>query len=343
MLKLNKFNLLKNLNNMAINKLPSDIVIAVTYLCNSKCRMCNIWKTEKLSVLALEEYKKLPKTIKEVNLTGGEPFLRPDLVELIKLLVELNPKVRIIISTNGFATELIKQRIMEILPIKPDIIVGISLDGIGEIHDQVRGIPGGFQKVMATIKILKELGVKDLHLAFTAGDYNINELPKVYQLSRQLGMEFTIAAIHNAESYFNTVDNKITEINEFKKEFKGLIKAELKTWDFKRWLRAYFAYALIKFLATGKRLLPDYSGIDNVFIDPLGNVYPATISGYLLGNLKDFKDFSELYMSEKAQQVLVLEEIEQNWIICTARSAMKRHAFAVIFWILKNKISGVNL
>lgn len=128
-----------------------------------------------------------------------------------------------------------------------------------------------------------------------------------------------------------------------KKEFKGIIEAELKTWNFKRWLRAYFVYALIKFIETGKRLLPDYSGIDNVFIDPMGNVYPATISGHLMGNLKDFKDFSELYSSEKAQEVLKLEGIEQNWIICTARSAMKRHALTVISWIIKNKFLGVNL
>jgi MoaA/NifB/PqqE/SkfB family radical SAM enzyme len=59
---------------MAEKKLPNDFVIAVTYQCNSRCRMCNIWKMEKTPELALANYEKLPDQIEEVNLSGGEPF-----------------------------------------------------------------------------------------------------------------------------------------------------------------------------------------------------------------------------------------------------------------------------
>ncbi len=328
---------------MKFKKLPNDIVIAVTYKCNSKCRMCNIWKLDPMPVLDLAEYRKLPNNLKYINISGGEPFLREDLVELIRILAEKNPKTEIIISTNGFATELIKQKIEAILAIKRDIGVGISLDGIGSIHDQIRGIPGGYEKVMATIKVLQELGVKNLRLAFTAGDYNIDQLDKVYNLSKELKVEFTLAAIHNSENYFNTVANKIEKIEYFKKEFEKLIKAELKTWQPKKWLRAYFAYALFKFIETGKRLLPNYSGTDNIFIDPQGNIYPADVSAHFMGNLKDFASFRELYNSERAQKAIALEKKNQNWMICTARSAMKKHAFEIVFWIMKNKIFGVNL
>ncbi|MCX6740487.1 MAG: radical SAM protein [Candidatus Parcubacteria bacterium] len=326
-----------------MSKLPRDLVLAVTYNCNSKCRMCNIWKSEPLPVLALSEYEKLPASFKDINISGGEPFLRPDLVDLIKLLVAKNPQARIVISSNGFATELIKAKMQEILKIKPEIGIGISVDGIGEIHDQIRGIPGGFQKVLATIKELKALGVKNIRLAYTAGDYNIDQLYKVYQLSQELGTEFTLAAIHNAENYFNTTDNKITKLEEFRQEFGLLIKEELNTWNVKRWLRAYFAYALYKFLATGKRLLPNYSGQDNIFIDPLGNVYPADVSGHIMGNLKEFNNFSDLYYSKVSQEAISLEKINQNWMMCTARYAMERHAPRVIGWIIKAKIFGVNL
>lgn len=323
--------------------MPNDFVLAITYSCNSRCRMCNIWRKESLPLLESEEYKKLPGEIKEVNLTGGEPFLRPDLIEIIKILISKNPQMRIIISTNGFATDLIKNKMEEILKIKPDIGVGISLDGIGEIHDQIRGIPGGYEKVIKTISVLKQLGVRDLRLAFTAGDYNINELSKVYKLSKELGAEFSLAAIHNSENYFNIIDNKITKKEEFKREFEKLINQELKTVDPKHWLRAYFAYALLVFIKTGKRLLPNYSGRDNVFIDPLGDVYPADVSGHLMGNLKDFESFKKLYDSKKAQEAVLLEKENQNWMICTARSAMKRHPFRVLAWIIKSKIFGFKL
>jgi len=328
---------------MAKIKMPNDLVLAITYNCNSKCRMCNIWKTEQMPILDLAEYKKLPDSLHEVNITGGEPFLSPNLIEIIKIIIAKNPQVRIIISSNGFATELIKAKMQEILKIKPDIGIGISLDGIGEVHDQIRGVPGGFQKVLNTIKALKLLGIENIRLAFTAGDYNIDQLGKIYKLSGELGLEFTLAAVHNAENYFNTVDNQISKIENFRREFKQLISAELKSWNFKRWLRAYFAFALFKFIETGKRLLPNYSGLDNIFIDPLGNVYPADVSGHLMGNLKDFTSFQELYASSQAQQAIRLEKTNQNWMICTVRSAMKKHPWAILAWLIKNKIKGVNL
>lgn len=324
-------------------KLPKDLVLAVTYNCNSRCRMCNIWKSEPLPLLALSEYKKLPDSFRDINISGGEPFLRADLVELIKILTAKNSKTRIIISSNGFATELILKKMREIMKIKPEIGIGISVDGIGEIHDQIRGIPGGFKMVLATIKGLKELGVKNMRLAYTAGDYNIDQLNKVYDLSRELGVEFTMAAVHNAENYFNIAENKITKLDLFRQEFKKLISNELKGWDLKRWLRAYFAYALFRFVATGKRILPNYSGQDNIFIDPLGNVYPSDVSGHVMGNLKDFNNFSDLYFSKVSQEAISLEKINQNWMMCTARYAMQKHAPAVIAWIIKNKLFGVSL
>ena len=323
--------------------MPNDLVLAITYNCNSKCRMCNIWKMEQMPILDLAEYEKLPDSLHEVNITGGEPFLSQNLIEIIKILIAKNPRMRIIISTNGFATELIKAKMQEILRIKPDVGLGISLDGLGEVHDQIRGIPGGFQKVLNTVKALKLLGVKNMRLAFTAGDYNIDQLNKVYKFAGELGLEFTLAAVHNAENYFNTVDNQISKIENFRREFKQLISAEFKSWNFKRWMRAYFAFALFKFIETQKRLLPNYSGLDNMFIDPMGNVYPADVSGHIMGNLQKFTSFQELYASTLAQQAISLEKTNQNWMICTARSAMKKHPWAILAWLIKNKITGVNI
>src|SRR4030042_2994035 len=103
MLKLNYKHNYNKIAAMANLKLPRDLVLAVTYNCNSRCRMCNIWKSEPLPLLALSEYEKLPDSIKDINLSGGEPFLRQDLVQLVELLISKNPAVRIIISSNGFA------------------------------------------------------------------------------------------------------------------------------------------------------------------------------------------------------------------------------------------------
>src|SRR3989338_8860698 len=111
---------------------PKDAVIAITYICNSRCIMCNIWQIKDLPQLAVEEYLKLPASLRDINISGCEPFLRPDMVQAIRNIVKACPKARLIISTNGFSTDLIVSRMKEILKIKPDVGVSVSIDGVGD-------------------------------------------------------------------------------------------------------------------------------------------------------------------------------------------------------------------
>jgi len=261
-----------------------DAVLAVTYKCNARCIMCNIWQQPPQKELKPEDYRKLPKTLKDINISGGEPFLREDLFDVIENILKVNPKVRIIISTNGLAPDLIKRQMEKIIKIKPDIGVAVSLDGIGKKHEEVRRVPQAYEKVLRTIEILKKLKVKHLKIAFTAGDYNIDHLMKVYYLSKELGTEFTLAAVHQATHYFAT-DIKIKSLDKFKKQFQSLIKEELKTKSPKRWVRAYFTFGLYKLLKDKTRILPNYSGLASFFMDPQGNVYPSDVSDFKMGNI----------------------------------------------------------
>lgn len=317
-----------------------DAVLAVTYLCNSRCIMCNIWQIKDLPTLKAEEYLKLPASLRDINISGGEPFLRPDLPQIIANIVKACPKANIIISSNGFATDLIISKMKEILKIKPDIGVSISIDGVGEKHYEVRRIPQGFEKDMETLRQLKAIGVRQdkLRIGFTAGDYNIDHLSKVYDLARQLGIEMTLAAVHNSENYFQITTNKIDKYAKFDQEIWYVIKEELKTFNPKRWLRAYFAFALLHFVKTKKRALPSYCGTNSLYMDPDGWVFPADISTRRMGNLKDNKSMTDLFMTEQAQKVLQGTDPD-NWMICTARVAIKKHKFEVGAWILKNKLA----
>jgi Fe-coproporphyrin III synthase len=304
-----------------------DIVIAVTYRCNSRCRMCNIWQTKDFSgEMALADFANLPVNLKNINLSGGEPFLRMDLPEIAAAIKKRCPKARITISSNGFATEIILAKMKEIIKFDPEITVAISLDGVGKAHEEIRGIEGGFEKTMATLRGLKALGVKNLRLAFTVGDYNIAELKKVYELSKTEGVEMTLAAVHSSENFFKKA-NEIKSAEAVAAELGWLLKKEISSWSLKRWLRAYFIYGLIVFVRTGERVLPDYSGVLNCFIDPQGNIYPCDISLSQIGNLKE--GFALRRIGVKA--------CSHSWMICTAREAMRRHWFKVGMWIFKNK------
>lgn len=316
-----------------------DAVIAVTYICNSRCTMCNIWQIKDLPIIKPEDMKKLPKSLKDINISGGEPFMRPDLVDMIRAIVEHLPDASIVISSNGFSTALILKRMEEILKIKPDIGVAISLDGMEQKHDEVRRIPQGFQKCLDTIQGLKDLGMTNLRIGFTAGDYNIDELPKVYKLSRELGIEMTLAAVHNSENFFMIDNNKISAADTFKKNFRWLIMEELKTFNPKRWARAYFAYGLLYRVLNNKRVLPSESGKYSFYLDPDGKVFPSTTSNHVMGNIRDVENFDEIMESEVSKQVVAdPDKFDNSWMICTARTAIIHHPVQSVFGLAKHII-----
>jgi len=312
-----------------------DIVLAITYQCNSRCSFCNIWQSNEKFSCQSHDYINLPRNIRNVNISGGEPFLRDDLPEVIRAIKHQCPKANIIISTNGFMPSRIKEQIQKIIKFKRDIGIAISLDGFGKAHEELRGFPGGFSLVLETIRLLKELGLKDIKIAFTLGNKNINQLKRVYTLSKELNVEFSLAAYHNSPHYFKKEDNKIISIESFKKEINWLIKQELKSFSPKKWARAYFAFGLFKFLKNKKRILPDYSGIDSLFIDPFGNIYPSDIWDLKMGNLKEIKDWSNF--SKKTKEIIISKKRPNSWMICTTRQAIKRHYIKVILWILNKK------
>ncbi|MDD5043041.1 MAG: radical SAM protein [Patescibacteria group bacterium] len=320
-------------------KLPIDAVIAVTYKCNSRCTMCNIWQLKDTPEVPREYFRRLPKSLRYVNISGGEPFLRQDLAETIKIIKETCPAAKLIISSNGFATPLIIEKMREILKIDPPIGVAISIDGVGEMHDKIRGIPGGFEKSMATVKELQKLGLTNLRLAFTVSRGNISHLSKVYDLANELGVEFTLALAQSSEFFFGgkeILDNPPTE--ELTKQFGYLIKSELKKNNPKRWARAYFAQGLLNFALTGKQPLPSRAGMDYFFLDPYGDIYPSVVHNSVMGNIKE-EEFDKIWFSEKADKIrrLLTERSQEAWMICTARTAIRKSPWKLAGWVLKNK------
>jgi MoaA/NifB/PqqE/SkfB family radical SAM enzyme len=302
--------------------------------------MCDIWKLKDTAELALEYFKKLPPTLCDINVSGGEPFLRQDIVGLVRILHETCPKAKIVISTNGYLTDLIKEKMREILKYVPTAGVGISIDGIGEMHDKIRGIPGGFNLATKTVKVLREeLEMDNLRLAFTISKQNILHMSKVYDLSRELGVQFTLALAQSSEFFFGgkQIEEGPSEA-ELKEQFDYVIRREIKSWQPKRWARAYFAESLYNFAKTGKQALPSRAGVDFFFLDPFGKVYPSVVHNAVMGNLHE-KNFEEIWNSAEAEEARrkVRESKQDVWMICTARTAIKNHPFRVGYWILKSK------
>ncbi len=316
---------------------PVDAVIAVTYRCDSRCNMCNIWKLPPTREMKPEDYRMLPGSLRDVNITGGEPFLRDDIVDLVRIIYDHCGHPRIVISTNGFQRRRIMHAAPELMKIGRKVGIGVSIDGIGEVHDDIRGVKGGFKKVVETLKQLKTIGYKNVRVAFTAQRKNLEHLGALYDLSRQFGYEFTMSVAQNSEFYFSTEENQAVEPSGLEKELKYVMREELLSFSPKRWLRAYFYTGVLRFNVMGERIIGCRAGRDSFFIDPGGNIYPCLTLNRTMGNIYE-QAFRDIWEGEQADKVRRTVDAcsESCWMICTARTSILRNPFRPLGWIVRN-------
>ncbi len=326
---------------IATTKQPIDAVLAITYGCNAKCEMCDIWKLSPADEMKPEDYLRLPKGLKYINISGGEPFLRTDIVDIVRNVKKACPKANIIISSNGFLTDRIEKSMREILKIDPKVGIAISIDGIGEKHGQVRGVPGAYEKALATVGRLKDMGMgkRQIRIAFTLSDMNTEHFSRVYDLSEELDVQFTCALAQTSPMYFGGKENKICSREESEKQFDHVINKMLKAKSLKSYLRAYFVYGLKYFALNGKSLLKARPAEDIFFMDPQGNIYPSVMHSERAGNITE-KGFDKIWSSEETAGLRekIVHDKKDYWMVCAARTAMRRNWPAVMKWIIKNKL-----
>ena len=310
--------------------------VIVTYRCNARCNMCNRYKkpSQPEEEISLETIKKLPPMY-FTNITGGEPFIRTDLKEIVR---ELRKKSdRIVISTNGFFTD----RIVELCREFPDIGIRISIEGLEETNNQIRGLEDGFNRGYSTLKKLVEMGMKDVGFGMTVQDLNAKDLVALYDLSNEMNMEFATASLHNS-FYFVEAKNIIHDRPMVAKEFERLINELLKSKSPKKWFRAYFNHGLINYIYGQKRLLPCDMAFDTFFIDPYGDVMPCngTKDKEVMDNLNECESWDELWQSPKAQAVRSkVRCCDRNcWMIGSVSPAMHKYIWVPAFWVLRHKL-----
>jgi len=331
---------------MSINKikLPTSAVIAVTYRCNSRCQMCNIWQTPTGYELKPTEYLKLPAELGDINITGGEPFLRNDLLEIIdNIFTKCNPR-KLVISSNGYLSERIIAVGQEIL--KKDyhsrVTIALSLDGIGDTHDKIRGVPGAFDLVLASIKGLQTIGFKNIGLGFTFLAGNENCYEAVYNLAKNMNLNFGATIAHNAEHYFSTQANCGIDSQAVAVQVNKTINEKIGSFAKNELGKCYFLHGLIFWSKTNKSILPCAALSDSIFLDPEGNIYPCNILNIKIGNLT-VKDFDDIWTGEEAEKARKITTACPHpcWMVCTGKPAIKKHWLKAGIWILNRKVSNL--
>ena len=315
--------------------------LITTFRCNAQCNMCNIWKfqTHPSEEIDASYYEKLPAGLR-INITGGEPTLRPDIDKIFEILY---PKSRLLeLSTNGYNT----QKIVELANKYPNILIRVSVEGLPKINDAKRGLKDGFDHALRTMLELKKTKCKNIGFSVVISPDNYMDLLHLYDLCVALDVELGNSAVHNSW-YFHKEDNQI-ESEEALRQHELFVKALLtsKRRHFKDRLkdygRAYFNRSIHRRLRgdTDEYRPPCGALSDFFFIDPWGNVTPCNGSGeeWIIGNIKE-DTLENIMASDKAREAMEkVRSCKRNCtFIVTERHDMVRRPWVPIMWILKNK------
>ncbi|MBR3582683.1 MAG: radical SAM protein [Kiritimatiellae bacterium] len=312
--------------------------VIVTYRCNARCSMCNRYKAPSRpeEELTVETLRKLPPMY-FTNVTGGEPFIRTDLKDVVRELFRHSD--RIVISTNGFFTD----RIVDLCKEFPQVGIRISIEGLEATNNAIRGLPDGYRRGYETLKTLRKMGMKDVGFGMTVQDCNAPDLVPLYDISNEWGMEFATATLHNS-FYFVENHNIIHDRPAVAAHFEKLICALLKSNSPKKWFRAYFNHGLINYIYGQKRLLPCDMSFDTFFIDPYGDVMPCngTKDKEVMGNLNR-QTWDELWNSPEADAVRrkVRRCTRNCWMIGSASPAIRKYLPRPAWWVLRHKLRAL--
>ncbi|NQU41700.1 radical SAM protein [bacterium] len=312
---------------------PITLTFSVTNVCQSRCKTCQIWRIypekhqDVRNELKIDEIGRIFRSIGPVyffNLSGGEPFLRKDLPEICEAAVEsLRPAIihsptnalwpdRIVSHTRSILEMLKRRGLHTAVTIKP------SIDGVGPLHDEIRGVEGNWEKLLETVRRLQELEKEhpNLHieLGTVVSNFNKDHLEEIEDFVHGLGVQSYRNEIAEQREEFLNVGDPITPTGEeyaaLMKNFAEKVRANLKT---KRplarvteSLRLVYYDLAARIVTEGRQVAPCYAGITNVHLTPHGDLWPCCVLGYAkpMGNLREADyDFWKVWRSKQAAEV----------------------------------------
>lgn len=290
-----------------------SISLEVTHRCICRCRMCNIWQiSDDVKDLPLSTWTDLLSSpelhgLRELDITGGEPFLRDDLRDLLKWISRSKPKHfsqlrTVAITTNGILTDRILDVVAEIIdPIHEqgiDLVFACGTDAVGELHDQIRNLKNGWTKLKTTLMGLKQLRENHPNLILgiktTIIPDNVTELNRIAEFAREHQL-FTIISpcIITANRFGNTQLKEDLSFSPFDIEaMKAFYAGPAFEWNGHR-------LAMLHYLASGEVNKPCSAGYNTVFVRHTGDVFPCPLIPTALGNIKD-ETLKSLLESSKA-------------------------------------------
>ncbi len=329
----------RHLDSIVWKRNPIQLTFFLTKRCNARCPFCfyvsHGEKNTGSDELSVSEIQKISQNLDKLlwlAFSGGEIFLRSDLVEITRIFYENNKPAIILLPTNGLLTEIIYERVEAILKECPKstIAVKLSLDGPERVHDKMRGVKGGYQKTLKTCETLGRL--LDRYANFELG------INTVFCQANQDYVEETIDLVSTMEQVkTHTVslirgdvsqeDLKKVDLQKYKKIIEklesNLKKKIASTYRFKgaklKAAQDILQRRLIYETAqSNMRHTPCYAGRLNLVLTENGDLYPCEDFSETMkfANIRDF-DYNPLKTLNTDRSKAILAMIENKGCCCT--------------------------
>ena len=300
--------------------LPVNITVSGSYRCNSRCKTCNVWLLPN-DDMTLEEWDRTFESLGRApywfTFSGGEPTLRKDLPDMVGSAYRHCRPGIINIPTNGIQQKIIPgsvERVLQVAP-KSEVIINLSLDGVGLKHDQVRGVRNNWDRAMVTYAALKELQKDYGHLTLgihtVISNYNVDSFPELCEyVQRELKPDSYITEIAEERVELDTVGLGITPTAE---KYTVAIDALLERMREERltgvaevaqaFRRRYYEL-VTRTLREQRQVIPCMAGVASAQIAPNGDVWTCCVRAESMGNLREHGyDFGSVWRTGKAKQL----------------------------------------
>lgn len=322
--------------------LPMNLTLSLTYHCNSRCATCNVWRRRpepaegrEAQELTVAEWDQVLRSLSRapywVTVSGGEPLLREDASEIINLVYRHCRPAILNIPTNGLLPERIARAVGQVTAACPRarVVVNLSLDGWGEDHDRIRGVPDNFERAMETYRRLRALEASNLTLGIhtVVSSFNAQAVPALHaRVQEELVPDSYVTEIAEERVELGTVESDITPPSDTYAETIEQVMARQArhppsglggvAWAFRR---RY--YRLVqRWLQERRQVVPCYAGWASGQISPEGDVWFCCIRAIPVGNLRQAGyDFRRVWWSERARTLR--EEVRAGRCDCPLANA----------------------
>ena len=297
--------------------LPMNLTLSPSPRCNSRCLTCNIWMKRE-DELTLEEWEKVLRSLGDApywfTVSGGEPFMVPFIVELCQLAYKYCKPGIINIPTNSLLYKRIPEKVATIAETCPEsqLVINLSLDGVGADHDRIRGIPGNFEKFEQNLAALRKLDYPNLTIGIHSviSVYNVKNVIPLYDYAFASGADQFITEIAEPRVELDTYGLPITpDLEDYAVAIDELIR-RLEAAEFRGLSRITEAfrleyYRLVKrIMAEATQVINCYAGWASAQIYANGDVWPCCIRADKLGNLREAGyDFSRIWFNDMTDRV----------------------------------------